>query len=1450
MNQHHSKKTNKPLYAIAPQKITSTLKLFQHLIIPIRDLTGNRGSAKPSTTICGLSISRHIVRPLLPLLVIFSPSIAQAIPLTSTDVYVLSGSGTAAVKDIKTLNTATGTLSSTLFTTGVTNSAALAIDPIGLKLYYSDRSLLPNNLKRYDGTTESSSLGTFAGSDNVSNPMLRMGFRGSTGYAISNDNTMYTFTTGTTSTITPLGSVSFLGTSPSGLTSSGDIAFDGYGFGWAIFGNSLYRLNLNGTLRQAIPIGQVTVAGSPMVVPTIANSNNGTLVGSIAFDPAGDLYIAGITLVNGTAMGTTIYKVNLDDATATQVGSLISGTVISDFASGNQPLIAPIIKATKTVSPTGSAKPGDTLTYTIVIENTGNAPAVNVDFSDALPAGTTYVANSATLNGTSLAAASYPFTTPYRVNGLNASPGTLKVGAANHATITFKATINTSSVPVSITNQGTVVYLDGTAVPTSSATTTVDSPVSGYKSVKLTNDADSSGTITPGDTLTWTITYKNTSTASVANLQLNDQLPTGVTLTATGGQTVTVSGSGTSATKNSTYTGATTGTVSNLLDTGATLGANGVVTVNIPTTVNSGFTGTLSNQPNATGSSIPGTGTLTDNVDNTSSVPSGVTVPTGSVVQTQNTTIDPTTANVVAPPILPGSVTVSGTVWDDANGNTILTPPEAGTEAGSSTLTIYAIDSSGNVLDKSDVAADGTYTMTLPQNTNGITLRLSNDASKTVGQVAPTTASLPSGWVNTGENKNGTTETTTLGDIAIATTTTSIPNQNFGIEQLPNTTDLTPASQTNPGGTTTVQVPTLAGTDPEDGTLGSGKTFKIVTLPTNGTLTYNNSPVTAGQVISAYDPTLLKLDPNDGALTVSFTYAAVDAAGKEDSTPATVSMAFTATSASCSLQSQLTNPLNLNFGSIPTVIAGTANTPGAVYRFSNVATDVDAFVTLENLQGSNSLVINSLLSNSLGANIRDTPNASYQFKVTLVKAGTNIPIAPINLVVTAFDIDGNPGNTVTDFAGYLNPNGYFVNSPTQIQPSLTVTGVEFTNINTGFNDGTNSPQYAAGAFYFNTNTFTIRGGLKNGSAASSRGQTFIIQTSKLDEFTALDCTTFPRSSVLIYGNVFDDSDGNKIQNGSETAFTSGGLNAVLVDTNNKVIAITPIAADGSYTFNNIPANNNYTVQITTATATVGSAPPAITLPSGWISTGENLMGTADGTIDSKVSVPVTTDNLVGANFGIKTATVSNPNVLLVKRITAINGGTTTVGGDSLVGYIDAPSNTYDDNDITIPTQPTPTDPPKDTDKWHTLSSFMLGGINGGNVKPGDEMEYTIYFLSAGDATASKVLICDRVPSNTTFLPTAFNSFSTKNTSGLPGADRGIIWQYNGATESLTNTSDGDKAEYLAPGVDPTIKYPGIKCDGSNTNGVVVVNLGNLPNATAPGTPVDSYGFIRFRGRVK
>lgn len=46
---------------------------------------------------------------------------------------------------------------------------------------------------------------------------------------------------------------------------------------------------------------------------------------------------------------------------------------------------------------------GSRLTYTIVVQNTGTLPAQNVTFTDPLPAGTTFVPNSVTVDGVATA---------------------------------------------------------------------------------------------------------------------------------------------------------------------------------------------------------------------------------------------------------------------------------------------------------------------------------------------------------------------------------------------------------------------------------------------------------------------------------------------------------------------------------------------------------------------------------------------------------------------------------------------------------------------------------------------------------------------------------------------------------------------------------------------------------------------------------------------------------------------------------------------------------------------------------------------------------------------------------------------------------------------------------------------------------------------------------------
>jgi uncharacterized repeat protein (TIGR01451 family) len=253
------------------------------------------------------------------------------------------------------------------------------------------------------------------------------------------------------------------------------------------------------------------------------------------------------------------------------------------------------------------------------------------------------------------------------------------------------------------------------------------------------------------------------------------------------------------------------------------------------------------------------------------------------------------------------------------------------------------------------------------------------------------------------------------------------------------------------------------------------------------------------------------------------------------------------------------------------------------------------------------------------------------------------------------------------------------------------------------------------------------------------------------------------------------------------------------------------------------------------------------------------------TSDSLTDNPTTTDvderSIVDANDGevedypIDLVLGGSPNLLLVKRITAINSATTTSGGANLATYQHQSSNPYDDNVID-----TPAVIPPDTDKWPIANGFpfMIGAVDGGNVKPKDSIEYTIYFLNAGDSDAKNVLFCDRIPSNVTFIPNAFNSV-TADPSGLSTADRGIAIRLGNTLQSYTNINDGDIAQYFPPGIEPSTIYPNINCGKNaagqiipNDHGAVVVNLKNLPKATGTKAIDDAagaYGFFRFQGLV-
>ncbi|MDH5455481.1 MAG: hypothetical protein OEY37_05365, partial [Gammaproteobacteria bacterium] len=176
---------------------------------------------------------------------------------------------------------------------------------------------------------------------------------------------------------------------------------------------------------------------------------------------------------------------------------------------------------------------GETLRYTITVQNDGTDNATNVYMRDLVPANTTYVAGSTTLNGAAVADAA------------NGSPliegvllGDLAAGSSA-VTVEFDVTVY-PDVPdgTIISNQAFVSAVDqGLAdLPSDDPRTEIaDDPtrdvVGNYpllfaeKSAALQIDNGSPGIVDPGDTLRYTITVYNNGSVPATMLELLDNVP-------------------------------------------------------------------------------------------------------------------------------------------------------------------------------------------------------------------------------------------------------------------------------------------------------------------------------------------------------------------------------------------------------------------------------------------------------------------------------------------------------------------------------------------------------------------------------------------------------------------------------------------------------------------------------------------------------------------------------------------------------------------------------------------------------------------------------------------------------------------------------------------------------------------------------------------------------------
>jgi uncharacterized repeat protein (TIGR01451 family) len=406
---------------------------------------------------------------------------------------------------------------------------------------------------------------------------------------------------------------------------------------------------------------------------------------------------------------------------------------------------------------------------------------------------------------------------------------------------------------------------------------------------------------------------------------------------------------------------------------------------------------------------------------------------------------------------------------------------------------------------------------------------------------------------------------------------------------------------------------------------------------------------------------------------------------------------------------------------------------------------------------------------------------------------------------------------------------YVPNSATENGTNLTAATYPFTN-RVVTSAGATTGQIRL-PFLGNSNTATYTYFVKvNGTAPNVRntaeaGYLNPYPSDPVNCGTGLNCgrTTLLDLNPSIFGTVWNDTNGSAA-NTFNNIFTSGetGTNtgttfyALLVNSTGNVVESQVISSNGTYAFSGLnPSQTGLSIRLSTTAGNVGSAAPAASIPTNWKNTSPTTLGTFN----------LATIDINNNDFGLSLPA----GTILVKRITAINGQQVNPYDKTALDKVEDSIDTTND------------DP---TRKWPV--SYIKGAINGGQIRPGDTIEYTVYYLNDSGADTKDLNICDPIRGKQTYV--------TGSIKMLPGGSTNAI--------SLTDDVDlsTDRASYYLAGATPT------NCNANNStisgrdNGGIAIQITGtgssiqpdlpvIPAATNSGTPASSYGSFKFTTKI-
>ncbi|RAN71252.1 DUF11 domain-containing protein [Bacillus sp. SRB_331] len=373
----------------------------------------------------------------------------------------------------------------------------------------------------------------------IPNPIFTIGPGGPNSPVVNGASINYQFMTGPN---LPLVSRSTTSNPVSTQINSGEIlAVKSVDKTFAKIGDTLsYTISLSNpgnVTSQNIIFTDILPDGTTFISGTLVNDSGAQQIGNPGNGiQIGNINPSGMAVITINALVTNIPSINpISNSSSVQFQHIVdpSQPVITQTASSNTvtTTINSAILATSKSADKSIISVGDTITYTTTITNIGNTPATNITFTSAIPANTTFIPNSVTINGMQQLGARPAL----GVNIPNIAPGAT-------VTVTFQVTVISVPPSSSIMDNDTILYfytVDPSAVPVTTSTSTnivtnpvLDAMITMIKSVDQT-------LVTLGDTITYTTLLTNSGNTNATNITFTDLIPDGTTFVS---DSVTING--------------------------------------------------------------------------------------------------------------------------------------------------------------------------------------------------------------------------------------------------------------------------------------------------------------------------------------------------------------------------------------------------------------------------------------------------------------------------------------------------------------------------------------------------------------------------------------------------------------------------------------------------------------------------------------------------------------------------------------------------------------------------------------------------------------------------------------------------------------------------------------------------------------------------------------------